>query len=202
MQQESIATTATQIGMILTRHWDEGDTNASNTAPILVTQGDGDLNASGTTGRRAGTPMSSDRTFLTVSGGTINASGTLESENNDSDDIDDFNGNDSNLTVYNSEDTETSIGDYIDTNIIIRTTVTYLNDTPTSGTYGGTTKLLTLDNPFNNDGRAAPATTSSIKLISVRLTSDNPTEELGSKNIILNAFSCNIGTFTLNERSF
>ena len=200
MQQESIASAASEIGMILTQHWDEGNANLSETSPILVTAGDGDLNQTTATGRRAGTPLSSERGFFLSSGGTLTAStSTNFTTEGDFDDIDDFNGNDTTLKVYNSEDTQTNIGDYIDTNISIRTTVAYIDDTPTSGSYVGSSSTISLNDPFNR-GTGAGAT-SNIKLVSVRLTTTNNASEL-EKNIILHAFTCNIGTYELAERSF
>ena len=198
LQQESIATAASQIGMILTRHWDEGNTG-TGTAPVLTTNGHLELNTNGTTGRRAGTPLlSSERGFFLSSGGTLAASDVANfTTENDLDDIDDFHGQVSTLTVYNSEEAETTTGNYIDKDISIQTTVSYISDTPTSGSYLGTSATVTLDDPFNN----AAVGTSSIKLINVSLTSTNTAVELNSKNIILNAFSCNIGTYDLNERS-
>lgn len=205
MQQESIAAAASEIGMILTRHWDEEDTDENLSAPILKTNGVADLNNErlypdgNGTGVRIGTPVLSQRSFLTSLGGRINA--TIPSNFTaevDFDDIDDYNGNNSELTVYNSEATEASIGDYIDTDINIQTTVSYIDDTLTSGTYAGSSETITLNNPFN---RTAPTGTSNIKLVNIRLTTNSTTPEL-EKTIILNAFSCNIGTYALDERSF
>ncbi len=205
-QQESIAAAASEIGMILTRHWDEQNTDINQTAPILQTAGDSDLNealfADGNgTGIRAGTPASSKRSFLTSLGGRLNATlaGSFGSDGGDRDDIDDFDGNVTRLKVYNSEDTQTNIGDYIDKNITIRTTVSYIDDTPSSGTYAGSGTTLTLNDPFNRG--AGAGATSNIKFVTVILTTDNLATEL-EKGIILNAFTCNIGTYELAERSF
>ncbi len=208
LQQESIAVAASEIGMILTHHWDEEDTDENLSAPILKTNGDSDLNAEklypdgNSTGVRVGTPSSSKRSFFTsLSSARLDASTTANfTTEGDFNDIDDFNGNDSALTIYNSEDTEVSIGDYIDTNITIRTTVSYIDDTPTGGTYAGSSSTITLNNPFNRTAVAA-GNTSNIKFVNIRLTTDSDISEL-NKTIILNAFSCNIGTYTLDERSF
>ena len=197
MQQESIAAASSEIGMILTRHWDEGDTDINKTAPILTTNGDVGLNAVGATGRRAGTPSSSERSFYTSLGGTISASTNFTVEG-DFDDVDDFNGNNATIGVYNSETTSADIGDYVDTNISIQATVAYAEDDASNGasyTNGGPT--LTYNNPF---GRGTAAT-SNIKSVNIRLTTTNPAAEL-DKNIVLNAFTCNIGTYVLNERNF
>jgi len=201
LQQEAIATAASEIGMILTHHWDEGDTDPTRSAPILGAAGDTDLDETFdtglATGRRAGTPDSSKRTFSDSLGDRINASTVLGGADTDMDDIDDFSGKNSYLTDY--EAAETTEGDTVDTSITILTTVTYISDLPTgAATYngaGGTT--LRLDDPFNTPAATTP---SNIKHVRVSLTTTNPNEEL-DKTIVLNAFSCNIGTYKLNERT-
>lgn len=206
MQQESIAAAASEIGMILTRHWDEGDTDENLSAPILQAAGDTDLNEEtypdgNGTGVRAGSSVYSKRNFLTSTGGgrlTATPSSSFTAEG-DFDDIDDYNGNDTILSVYNIENIETKIGNYIDTNITIRTTVSYINDTPTSGTYEGSSQTIKLNNPFNHS--PSPSGTTNIKFVNIRLTTSNPASEL-DKVIILNAFTCNIGTYELDKRSF
>jgi len=195
LQQEAIATAAAELGMILTNHWDEGDTNTSNTAPILVTLGDVELNVDPTTGRRAGTPSSSHRTFISALGTTLISATSSANLGNDGDidDIDDYaTGVGSGFVDLNT--TTNDEGDLIDKDMSILTTVTYISDTAAYNT--GTT--LTFNNPFNT---ASAADTSNIKYINVTLTTTNTTEEL-AKTISLNAFSCNIGTYQLNERTF
>ncbi|HID37394.1 MAG TPA: hypothetical protein EYP39_08505 [Ghiorsea sp.] len=74
VQQEAISAAASNIGMILTRHWDEQDTDETRESPILSTGSvvaalseatavDGNLS-----GRRVGTPTLSYRSFLTSTG--------------------------------------------------------------------------------------------------------------------------------------
>lgn len=200
MQQESIATAASEMGMILTRHWDEGNTDTNDTAPILTTAGDSGLNANGTTGRRAGTPtILSHRSFFLAGGGTRAATSVANFKaEGDFDDIDDFHLTTSELSTYNGDLANATIGDFIDKNITIGTTVSYIEDNTTNGaTYFGSSSIITFNNPFNR----ISASTSNIKWINVNLTTNNTAAEL-DKNIILNAFSCNIGTYELNERSF
>ena len=195
LQQEAIATTASEIGMILTRHWDEEDTNTLNTVPILRSFGDTELNASI---RRAGTPSSSTRTFSHSMGvGKHPSLATLKinfTKDGDNDDIDDFDGIQHKLT--SAEDTETENGDIVDTNIILTTQVNYISDEANYNNSGS--KTLKFENPFNNP---APNATSNIKFIKVTLTTRSPEIEL-EKNITLNAFSCNIGGYALHERTF
>jgi hypothetical protein len=198
LQQESIAIAAAEIGMILTHHWDEGDTNETNSGPILLTASIADLNEKVPTGRRAGTPASSNRSFYTSLGGTLNTSTNLNNtEGGERDDIDDYNG--LNSTLLDSNATTTVSGDVVDRNMVIRSTVGYIYDRPSNGaTYVGSGATLTLNDPFNT---AASEATSNIKSVNVVLTTTNTNEEL-NKTIRLNAFSCNIGTYELNERNF
>jgi len=206
LQQESIAAASSEIGMILTLHWDGEAVGQDMTAPILTTTGDSGLNeildgaGNPTIGTRAGTPASSQRSFLTSLGGRRDATVTADfgtAAGADREDIDDYSGVSSVLTAVSSANM--GEGDYIDQNITILTTVSYINDTPTGGSYSGSSSTLTLNNPFNRG--AGAGTTSSIKLVNIKLTTNNTSPEL-EKTIILNAFTCNIGTYELNERTF
>jgi hypothetical protein len=198
VQQEAIAAASTNIGMILTRHWDEQDTNESMESPILVANGSSELNeatdADGNlTGRRAGTPVLSYRSFLTSLGGRLNASAVLGAESGDDDDIDDFNGQTITLgTPATADATTTEVGDYADTSLQLATAVSYIND---GSGYNGSS--MTFNSPF---GSAAAGTTN-IKAVSTTVTSGSHDAALGT-NITLRAFSCNIGTYQLEERSF
>ena len=198
VQQEAIAAASTNIGMILTRHWDEQDTNESLESPILVANGSSQLNeavdADGNlTGRRAGTPTLSYRSFLTSLGGRLNASSTLGAESGDDDDIDDFNGQTITLGTPSTTDaTTTELGDYADTSLQLTTAVAYISD---GNDYNSSS--MTFHSPFSS----AAAGTSNIKAVSTTATSGSHDAELGT-NITLSAFSCNIGIYTLKERSF
>lgn len=202
LQQEAIASAASELGMILTHHWDEGNTDYNRTASILVSDnGDSDLNEAVVgaipTGRRAGTPDSSSRRFRTL-GGTISAtpSANLGPDGGDRDDIDDFK-TAAKTAMKEEESTSTLIGDVVDTGITIEVNVNYLADTPGGSTYRGTGSTLTYHNPFSSN----IATDSNIKKVQVRLRSNSPEEEL-QKDILLNAFSCNIGTYQLRQAVF
>ena len=200
VQQEAIAAASSELGMILTRHWDEQDTNESLESPILVTAGDAELQearyADGSlSGRRAGTPLSSARTFLTSLGGRLNstAPASLGADAGDRDDIDDFNG--VTITLNNIDPTSTQSGDYADKSLQLVPTVNYVSDTPSSGSYNGS--QLSLNTPITT---AAPGT-SNIKRVSITVTSGSNSNVLNT-NITLHAFSCNIGTYELEERRF
>lgn len=198
VQQEAIVAGASEMGMILTRHWDEQDTNESLYSPVLITNenitalkeatdADGNL-----TGRRVGTPELSSRSFLTSGGGRLNASDpTAFITEGDFDDIDDFNNH--TATLVSSDSITTQQGDYIDTSLNMSIGVSYI-DAP-SIAYNSTTIS------FTPSFTTAATGTSNIKAIVTNVTSGSHDAELGT-NITLRAFSCNIGTYELKERSF
>jgi len=197
LQQEGIAAAASELGIIMTQGWDDnGDENGTTESPILKTLGDTQLEENGNTGIRSGTPDSSFRKYITSTGGRKNAtaSGSFATDG-DYDDIDDFHNHTS--TLHSESAAEASFGDYVDNSISMNTQVSYVKDTPTSGDYH-TSGTISLDDPFTT---TAPNATSNIKAISITLTSTSGIDEL-NKTIILNAFSCNIGTYDLEERNF
>ncbi len=127
LQQEAIAAAASDMGLILSREWDDANTNDSLDSTILTTAST-NYNLAARTNLRS-------RTYYTSIGGTRTASTTLGSDSSDSDDIDDVG------TV-----TLTSLGgsDLIDKTMTIATTVSYLNDGSTSpiGTSAGGTSNI------------------------------------------------------------
>ena len=202
MQQEAINEAAAQVNMILGHYWDENNVNETEDSIILQTEGDAGLNEANITGsltgRRAGTPTTSLRTFLTSDGVRLNASAlgddaneTLEEHKDDMDDFDDSTG----LTeIQVSPD-----ANYIETTTInIDRNVTYMGDAPGGGTYLDPTadNKLTFSDPFS---AGLPSGTTNIKQISVTLTSTSTADEL-EKKIVLRAFTCNIGSYRLEER--
>lgn len=198
-QQEAIAALSTNIGMILTRHWDANDTNESLSSPILATDSIvpllNEVNITGVPrGIRAGMPIGSSRSFLTSIGSRLSASLPDNFVDGNFDDIDDYDGKVDRLVDTIS--TSVGEGDYIDKQMRFTTTVSYRSDTPTSGGYNEDT--LSLNNPF---GTASTTNTSHIKMISITATTANVATEL-QKNITLRAFSCNIGSYTINQRIF
>ena len=196
IQQEAINEAASQVNMIMGYHWDENTTDETYLDPILnVIAGNGDLNVSGTTGRRRGTPLESYRSFIRSDGtDDLNASASLGSDPTGEikDDMDDFIG-DTDLTLNGVGEA----GNVETTTININTTFSYINDNPTGSSYqpvGGT---------LNFDLNFATATgTTNIKGITIKLTSNSSAEELNTKEIKLRAFSCNIGGYKLEEKSF
>lgn len=201
ISQESVTAVSSEIGMILTHHWDQGDTDPDLSSPILVTAGDTDLNEilypdGNGTGVRGGTDVNSKRNFLLSTGGRITTTpvANLGSDAGDKNDIDDFDSLSSSL--YDVEATTTHEGDVLDTNISLATSVQYISDTPTAGSYAGAGSSLTL--PFST---AESATTTNIKMVEVILTTTSAEVEL-QKTITLKAFACNIGTYALEEETY
>ncbi|MDD3592786.1 MAG: type II secretion system protein, partial [Sulfurovum sp.] len=180
LQQEAIASAASELGMILTHHWDEGNTDPTRNASILASlNGNNDLDemvvGAIPTGRRAGTPDSSSRRFRDSLGGVVNTTtaANLGPDGGDRDDIDDFI-TAAKTAMKEEESTSTLIGDVVDTGITIEVNVNYLADTPGGSTYKGTGSTLTYHNPFSNN----IAIDSNIKKVQVRLRSNSPEEEL------------------------
>lgn len=205
IQQESIAAASSQIGLILTRNWDERDSNITQGSPILTTTyataGNAALVTTATTTRPGMVLGSSSRPILFTDGTLAAASTSLQHDANDSDDIDDFNGLNYGLEVFNSETIDTATGDYIDSNITISVVIDYGSDVPSTVTGTATANgyadnTITFSNPF----LSTPAGTTNIKLINVNLTTNEVTPEL-SKSISLSAFSCNIGGYTTRRTS-
>ncbi|WP_309497697.1 type II secretion system protein [Sulfurovum sp.] len=202
IQQEGINEAATQVNLILGHYWDENNVDETEDSIILQTGGNAGLNednSSGTlTGRRAGTPDTSFRTFLTSTGLRLTATGvgtdtgeTLEEHN---DDMDDFDASTSLAEIQSSPD-----ANYIETTTInIARNVTYMADAPGGGSYLDPTadNKITFSDPFS---AALPGGTTNIKQISVTLTSTSAADEL-EKQIVLRAFTCNIGSFRLEEQ--
>lgn len=187
LQQEGVNEASSRVNMLLTHAWDEQDTNNSCIPPVLLTVGDSELNST-TDNRRVGVPKNSNsRTFLC---GTtqLNASALgIDPGDLVNDDIDDF----TNTTLV--VDLSGAGGkDYIEQNTVsIATAITYASDT---ANYAN--QIIT----YNANGAAAGAT-SNIKAIAVTLTSTSATTEF-SKNIILRAFSANIGGYEFESREF
>lgn len=204
LQQEAISAAATEIGMIMTYHWDEGDTDQNLSAPILLTNGNAGLNAivdlaGNNLGIRAGSSLGTKRSFFSSVGTQINttAINALGFDNGDvniSDDIDDF---DNTNTVLNNIQAGAVIseGDYVDSRLTINTTVDYISDTLSTNDYRGVGGNAIAFN-LNTQTNASPTTTN-IKRIRVNLTT--PNRQIDT-NILLFAFSCNIGTYELEER--
>ena len=178
LQQEAISVTAEKLSWILSLPWDENSNKKiiqiDRTPLQFVPQGLDDTNLRNFDDNKSATAISS-----------------LGGDANDStfDDIDDFHGNSDGLILFNGDSTTSDIGDYVDNNVSIQTTVSYAED---NSSLGGTTYNLN-GAIFNH--KSIP-NISNIKFISVTLTSNSGIDEL-EKNITLEAFSCNIGTYRI-----
>ncbi len=195
IQQEAINEAASQVNMIMGYHWDKSNTDEDYLPPILgVSNGDSNLDEVTTTGRRLGTPNESYRAFVRADGQRLNASalGSADTTDTVEDDIDDFDGDTSLVEIEDA-----GLIDYVEDNATIRinTKVRYITD---SSTYNSGTISFSPD--FDPTSGSTTATTN-IKRITVTLTSAGAPAEL-NKNIILHAFSCNIGGYKLEEKDF
>ena len=194
IQQEAINEAASQVSIVLGYDWDEAIAyNDFSPVVLHVTHGDADLDENATSGLRKGTPNLSRRSFIRSDGQELNATATLGSDSGDSDDIDDFIG-DTGLTLI----ADSSI-DYIEKDTInINTAVSYITDSPSGGNYAPNgSHTIT----FAPDFSSSPGGTTNIKRITVTLTSTSGITEL-DKSIVLNAFSCNIGSTKFEDKLF
>lgn len=195
IQQEGISEAATQVNIIMGYEWDENNTIDGHTT-VLNTNGNAGLRGTlPTPKRRAGTPITSQRLFISYDGSEYNASavGLLGPDGGDLDDVDDFTGATSLATIEVAADNS----DYLEkATVNIARTVTYMTDAVGAGTYNDPSG----DNSLNfTPTFTTLANTSNIKRIQVTLTSTSGVDEL-NKTIVLNAFSCNIGSYHLEER--
>jgi len=188
--QESIAAVASQASMMFTYQWDENDTNQSIGAPMLqVSNGDPELEEIGNTGVRVGMEAGgSSRSFRIDTGGRLNALPALGldaaeaiANMNTIDDIDDFNGQLIRLTPIGG--LPNANGDYIDRQIQITANFWYANDRTNYAR-----QVFTFAFP------AALAATTNIKAFTTDLNTTLTDADL-RKNITLQGFTCNIGSY-------
>ena len=198
LQQESIAALASHTGILLTKYWDEGDANLSNGVAPIITLHNPIATMPFTTTPFAFAGIKAENNITgrttTISENNIIASVIGQDHGiDDFNDIDDYSGHDVLLTIFNEEEsTVGELGDYIDVDINISTQVTFADDRPTGG-------LSPVTNSSNNifvTQSLTGITQSNIKFIETTLTSNSSAIEL-QKNIVLRAFSCNLGTYSL-----
>jgi len=179
LQQEAIVAAASQTSIVLSMHWDENNTRVpAGESPILDVNnvGTGFLPAglvgiAGRTSSRAGIVVLRPSTI----GIDTNGTDKNETDKMKLDDVDDYNGQSFGLLLYNAESTHADIGEYVDTDINITTTVAYIE----------------------NNLSGAAAGFSDVKFITVNLTSNQIDVPELEKNITMEAFSCNIGTYAI-----
>jgi competence protein ComGC len=174
INQESVAAAAAQMQNILSLYWDEEDASIDG-SPILST----DTEVASVANR----PGAVGRPIADIHGVIRIATSTDEGSN----DMDDFDGTATTISLFNYEEQSSSKGDIIDKDMILTSTVNYSTD-----------PVLANDYTFNPV--AVSAGTTNIKRVTVTLTSTNTDSEMMiNKNIVLHGFSCNIGAPTLNE---
>jgi len=198
LQQEAIVAAASQTSIVLSMHWDENNSNRQpGESPILEANNTITLTSSSMKIFANGTEKSFPTHFTFPPNGltsgvfgrntkeanvTLLPSPTLGADENETDytefdDVDDYANSSFGLMLFNNENTSADIGEYVDTNISIATTVDYTREnaisTPTTG-----------------------GAVSNVKYITVNLTNNQNIPEL-EKNITMKAFSCNIGTYAI-----
>ena len=190
LQQAAIHEAVSRVSMILTHEWDQNDTNGSCTPPVLHTSGDNQLDMVAGTSRRVGIPMGSMyHTFMCDGINNFNASSSLGIEGAEVDDIDDFIG----TSILTEEISGTGGKDYIEKGTVnIDTDIYYSTDV---ANYSASS----FDFDFNPTDTSVTST--SVKTIKVIITSTSTVDEL-QKQIVLNAFSCNIGGYGFERRTF
>jgi len=208
LQQEAIAAAASQTSIALSMHWDEANSNIpvgespilrSNRSPFDFNETDVPRGLVGVDGRNSQTTGTLlDATTLADFGkDETNSSDTNESDYTDFDDVDDYHGSQLGLMIFStSEITTSGIGDYVDVNINMASTINYAEDRTDTGDTTLTGTTINLNNKINSTSIGG---VSNIKFITVNLTSNSGVEEL-EKNISMEAFSCNIGTYVPQDR--
>jgi len=200
LQQEAIAAISTHTTILLSKHWDEGDANnTSGVAPIIQLineQPNSPFNLSGV--------VDINLSSRTSSVGNINLTaqpiGTDWNETTPDlfDDVDDYNNQTLDLTIFNGELATTDEGEYIDQNITISTTVTFADDRPVSDLNDS---IIDAGNNIFLHQNIFPYQ-SNIKFIKTHLTTTNTDVPELNKSITLEAFSCNLGTYSLGEAQY
>ncbi len=200
IQQESINEAASRVNMIMGYHWDENSADDTILDPILQTASPVTDLAEATyadgngTARRVGTPRESYRIFFVKPDGyraKATAAGSLGSEGAEND-VDDFDGT-IGLTLAGAG----TGANYIEKNVTIATTIAYIDDDTDTTNYNTGNTIN-----FNANFTQTKGSTTNIKRISTTLTSDAASPDELDKEIILHAFSCNIGGYKLEEKDF
>lgn len=194
-QQESIAIVASHANTLMTYAWDEKNTNSykieygdlKEKVLAVSASGDTELTPSlGNVSRQHDTNSSSAQTTFGIPDANVTLP-ILSAELNE-DDIDDFHGQNTSLTIAN--DTTTSAvsyeDNYMDIQINLVTDISYWDDTAIYIDCGSTAGC---DFSRVYDGTEDVGSSTNIKRITVTLTSSN----VDDKTIILRSFMANIG---------
>jgi len=180
LQQEAIVAAASQTSIILSMHWDENNTRfPAGDSPVLDIVAGAATPRAGLVGIEGRTtpiqPTNRLAAAFNALGRDFNTTDNNESDKMKFDDVDDYNGSTFGLILYNTENTSADIGEYVDTNITIASTVDYTQ---------------------NANVEIKAGAVSDVKFITVNLTNNQNIPEL-EKNITMRAFSCNIGTYAI-----
>ena len=202
IQQESVAAASSKISLILTKAWDEQTATPPNIGILDPVTEDTQLQPTNRMTRTTRPAFSMRDYIYTPTGATVaptpqnqfGSGNPVDTANRN--DIDDFHGEVTQLTLYRGDETSdlsSNEGEYIHgQGFDLNTTVLYgKDDTPAY-----TASDIDFNNPFTL--LAAPATSSNIKLITIRLTPNatnltSTQEEFQNERVTLSAFSCNIG---------
>ncbi len=178
LQQEAIATASSDISLIFARQWDESNTIKSDYERILLTNGDSNL-----ADRDGGITRVYDIVPITAT-----SVASLGQDSGDYDDIDDVNAIPVKLTTGDIASDKSKRGN-IDQEIEIATEVKYITDQENTGNWDNSKLVI-----YNYNAPADIKRITNIKNIRTTLTSNTTVKEL-EKNIVLFAFSCNIGGY-------
>ena len=183
LQQEAIVAAASQTSIVLSMNWDENNSNtAAGESPILDANGSSFSGLDGVYGRNT---LKDGNVTLIPSTIGIDINETVYT---DFDDVDDYNDQSFGLMLFNDERSSPDMGDYVDIQVKINTTIRYTKEDAVLDDINATLNLF-----------------SNVKAIKVRLTSNldkndaNYTAEL-EKDITFQAFSCNIGTYAITGK--
>jgi len=196
LQQEAISAAASQVSIVLSMNWDENNSNLpAGVSPILETNRTSFSFTTAPLGLINVASRNSKDINDTLKPTPIARFGNNKDENEtvytDFDDVDDYDQSNFGLMVFNNENVSADVGEYVDVNLTMNTQINYTDD---SVTLQRNTDINASD--INNTSVAA---VTNIKFIQLHLTSNNKAEEL-NKSIIMNAFSCNIGTYSIEGK--
>lgn len=189
MQQESIAVTASELGLIMTHPWDEGDTNATTGFGILqVSNGDSELDIGNRVSFDSNATLYTRRfnTAAQEQNATLPANFGNGNDAIPNNDIDDFDGATRKVKLYSTGEVSSlsnNEGEYLkDDQFTLTDTITYGDDT---ASYAASS--VSFNTPF-----ATATGSTNIKLIRVVLSDETGVQE-HSQSISLYGFACNIG---------
>jgi len=194
LQQEAIATLSSDISLVFSREWDESNTIKSISEAILETNGDNNLKD-----RKGGVVRGYGLIPIPATANNKLGADLYEGNKKDSDDIDDADNHETELTKNDTKTDKASRGN-IDQEIVINTRVQYISDSENSGDWDNS-RVVIYNYPLGDTALNAVVKnhTTNIKNIRSTLTSNTSVEDL-KKNISISAFSCNIGGYKRDRK--